>query len=128
MLKTKSLRNPAKQLLKLSARRAGSATDKYRIVDHTFDAVVVGAGFTKRWKTLRFSIFLGGAGLRAAMGLSEGGMKTGFNLHSFAKNQTYICSGGHKTVPNPIAHCRCARWHKCCAREHEPRRLALALL
>uniref|UniRef100_A0A1I8BJ47 succinate dehydrogenase n=1 Tax=Meloidogyne hapla TaxID=6305 RepID=A0A1I8BJ47_MELHA len=39
-----------------------SITTGYKIVDHTFDAVVVGAG---------------GAGLRAAMGLAEGGMKTG---------------------------------------------------
>jgi ribulose 1,5-bisphosphate synthetase/thiazole synthase len=39
-----------------------SITTGYKIIDHTFDAVVIGAG---------------GAGLRAAMGLAEGGMKTG---------------------------------------------------
>ena len=42
------------------AKKAGSA---YQIIDHTFDAVVVGAG---------------GAGLRAAMGLAETGFKTAY--------------------------------------------------
>lgn len=36
-------------------------TDKYVIIDHTYDAVVVGAG---------------GAGLRAAFGLAEKGFNT----------------------------------------------------
>ena len=48
-----------------AARRAFSSASTpgkaYPIVDHTFDAVVVGAG---------------GAGLRAAMGLAEHGLKT----------------------------------------------------
>ncbi len=38
-----------------------SSTKSYPIIDHTYDAVVVGAG---------------GAGLRAAMGLAENGFKT----------------------------------------------------
>lgn len=36
-------------------------TSKYQIIDHSYDAVVVGAG---------------GAGLRAALGLTEKGLKT----------------------------------------------------
>lgn len=39
----------------------GRLTDKYTVIDHTYDAVVVGAG---------------GAGLRAAFGLVEEGFKT----------------------------------------------------
>lgn len=39
----------------------GSITSKYPIIDHEYDAVVVGAG---------------GAGLRAAFGLAEAGLKT----------------------------------------------------
>jgi hypothetical protein len=41
--------------------KVGGGSKAYPIVDHTFDAVVVGAG---------------GAGLRAAMGLAEHGLKT----------------------------------------------------
>ena len=44
-----------------SAAKTGAGSKAYPIVDHTFDAVVVGAG---------------GAGLRAAMGLAESGLKT----------------------------------------------------
>lgn len=39
----------------------GHLTDKYTVIDHTYDAIVVGAG---------------GAGLRAAFGLVEEGFKT----------------------------------------------------
>lgn len=39
----------------------GYLTNKYTVIDHTYDAVVVGAG---------------GAGLRAAFGLVEEGFKT----------------------------------------------------
>jgi len=46
----------------LAARCASTSTrGKYTIVDHTYDAIVVGAG---------------GAGLRAAIGLSEAGLNT----------------------------------------------------
>lgn len=43
------------------AQRLYSTKGSYTIVDHDFDAIVVGAG---------------GAGLRAAVGLSEGGFNT----------------------------------------------------
>ena len=45
----------------LAARAFSSNGGSYPIIDHTYDAVVVGAG---------------GAGLRAAVGLSELGQKT----------------------------------------------------
>jgi hypothetical protein len=45
----------------LSSSSSGSEGSSYPVVDHTYDAVVVGAG---------------GAGLRAAIGLSEGGFST----------------------------------------------------
>ena len=41
----------------------GNLTSKYIIIDHTYDAIVVGAG---------------GAGLRAAFGLVEQGFKTAY--------------------------------------------------
>jgi alkyl hydroperoxide reductase subunit AhpF len=44
-----------------SARRAFATKPAYPIIDHQYDAIVVGAG---------------GAGLRAAVGLSEQGFKT----------------------------------------------------
>ena len=52
----------------------------YKIVDHTFDAVVIGAG---------------GAGLRAAMGLSEGGLKTAVITKLFpTRSHTVAAQGG----------------------------------
>jgi hypothetical protein len=45
----------------LSSSSSGSEGSSYPVIDHTYDAVVVGAG---------------GAGLRAAIGLSEGGFST----------------------------------------------------
>lgn len=56
---THSLSLSASSPLLSSVRDAGSSG--YTIIDHEFDAVVVGAG---------------GAGLRAAIGLSEHGLKT----------------------------------------------------
>jgi heterodisulfide reductase subunit A-like polyferredoxin len=44
-----------------SGRQLSTAGSAYPIIDHTFDALVVGAG---------------GAGLRASVGLSELGFKT----------------------------------------------------
>ncbi|KAK6061005.1 hypothetical protein COOONC_01333 [Cooperia oncophora] len=52
----------------------------YKVVDHAFDAVVVGAG---------------GAGLRAAMGLSEGGLKTAVITKIFpTRSHTVAAQGG----------------------------------
>lgn len=44
-----------------SSRGFGTSGQAYPIIDHTYDAIVVGAG---------------GGGLRAAVGLSESGLKT----------------------------------------------------
>jgi hypothetical protein len=81
------VKNPAKRLLKLSSRNAAGNTSNYNIVDHTFDALVVGAGKNNIFpiKIWHFLLNLGGAGLRAAMGLSEGGLKTGLYI-----NQIFI--------------------------------------
>lgn len=48
-------------LQKLFSAQSNVGGSKYTVVDHTYDAVVVGAG---------------GAGLRAAIGLSENGFNT----------------------------------------------------
>jgi len=75
-----------KPWLHLFARNAGTSSADYKIVDHTFDAVVVGAGFAVIFLYMILSHYnLGGAGLRAAMGLSEGGMKTGFSIWRCSK-------------------------------------------
>ncbi|CAP39299.1 Protein CBR-SDHA-1 [Caenorhabditis briggsae] len=53
---------------------------QYKVVDHAYDAVVVGAG---------------GAGLRAAMGLSEGGLKTAVITKLFpTRSHTVAAQGG----------------------------------
>ena len=55
-------------------------TDKYTVVDHTYDAVVVGAG---------------GAGLRAAMGCAEAGLKTACVTKLFpTRSHTVAAQGG----------------------------------
>ena len=57
-----------------------STKGDYTIVDHTYDAVVVGAG---------------GAGLRAAMGLSEAGFKTACVSKLFpTRSHTVAAQGG----------------------------------
>uniref|UniRef100_A0A0N4ZK49 Succinate dehydrogenase [ubiquinone] flavoprotein subunit, mitochondrial n=1 Tax=Parastrongyloides trichosuri TaxID=131310 RepID=A0A0N4ZK49_PARTI len=62
-----------------SSAKRGNISD-YKVIDHTFDAVVVGAG---------------GAGLRAAMGLSEGGMKTAVITKLFpTRSHTVAAQGG----------------------------------
>ena len=50
----------------------------YKIVDHEYDVVVLGAG---------------GSGLRAAVGLSEAGLKTACISKVFP-TRTYICCSG----------------------------------
>ncbi|CAD8136572.1 unnamed protein product [Paramecium pentaurelia] len=58
----------------------GHLTDKYTIIDHTYDAVVVGAG---------------GAGLRAAFGLVELGFKTACISKLFpTRSHTVAAQGG----------------------------------
>lgn len=58
----------------------GRLTDKYTVIDHTYDAVVVGAG---------------GAGLRAAFGLVEQGFKTACISKLFpTRSHTVAAQGG----------------------------------
>ena len=73
------------------AKSAG--TKSYPIVDHTFDAVVVGAG---------------GAGLRAAMGLAESGLKTACisklfptRSHTVAAQVRINCRARARRAPYP---------------------------
>lgn len=55
-------------------------TDKYRVIDHEYDAVVVGAG---------------GAGLRAAFGLAEAGFNTACISKLFpTRSHTVAAQGG----------------------------------
>jgi succinate dehydrogenase (ubiquinone) flavoprotein subunit len=63
-----------------SLRRLASTKQAYTVVDHQYDALVVGAG---------------GAGLRAAMGLSEGGFKTACITKLFpTRSHTVAAQGG----------------------------------
>merc|ERR1712193_251716 len=63
-----------------AAQRSLSSQNEYKVIDHTFDAVVVGAG---------------GAGLRAAFGLSEAGFKTACITKLFpTRSHTVAAQGG----------------------------------
>jgi succinate dehydrogenase (ubiquinone) flavoprotein subunit len=77
-----AVRSLASRTAPNTARRAVSTklTGDYTIVDHQYDAVVVGAG---------------GAGLRAAMGLSEAGFKTACVSKLFpTRSHTVAAQGG----------------------------------
>jgi len=64
----------------LSTASAVTTTGDYTVVDHVYDAVVVGAG---------------GSGLRAAMGLSEAGLKTACVTKLFpTRSHTVAAQGG----------------------------------
>lgn len=79
---SRSLRNSSQGAIKALTRAASSSThgNSYVTVDHEFDAVVVGAG---------------GAGLRAAMGLSEHGFKTACITKLFpTRSHTVAAQGG----------------------------------
>merc|ERR1711981_1061707 len=75
---------PAARIITHAPLRAKEAspllTDKYEVIDHEYDAVVVGAG---------------GAGLRAAMGLSEHGFNTACITKVFpTRSHTVAAQGG----------------------------------
>jgi len=64
----------------LGAGKTGRAFEGYRIVDHTYDVVVVGAG---------------GSGLRATMGAAEAGLKTACITKVFpTRSHTVAAQGG----------------------------------
>src|SRR3546814_14589341 len=59
-------------------------TDAYKIIDHTYDTVVVGAG---------------GSGLRATMGSAEAGLKTACITKVFpTRSHTVAAQGDRKSV------------------------------
>lgn len=63
-----------------SSKATSDLTSKYTVIDHEFDAVVVGAG---------------GAGLRAAMGCAEAGLKTACISKLFpTRSHTVAAQGG----------------------------------
>lgn len=65
---------------KADGKLAAALSSKYTIVDHEYDAVVVGAG---------------GAGLRAAMGCAEAGFKTACVTKLFpTRSHTVAAQGG----------------------------------
>ncbi|MFH4976329.1 hypothetical protein AB6A40_003038 [Gnathostoma spinigerum] len=71
-----------KRALSVSSTKSAKTSNiaDYKVVDHAFDAVVVGAG---------------GAGLRAAMGLSESGLKTAVVTKLFpTRSHTVAAQGG----------------------------------
>merc|ERR1719248_252805 len=70
----------ASRVLPRGARRFSQANQSYKIIDHEYDAVVVGAG---------------GAGLRAAFGLAEAGYKTACISKLFpTRSHTVAAQGG----------------------------------
>lgn len=98
------------------------STHKYPIIEHTYDAIVVGAG---------------GAGLRAAVGLAE----QGFNAaYAVCESQVAVTSDHtlssvsfrraliklllqmhHQTVSDTVTHRGCPRWHQCGIGQHDNR-------
>ena len=89
---------------------SAASPKKYTIIDHDYDAVVVGAG---------------GAGLRATMGLAESGFKTAcitkvspqnFYLKKIRKLLTNLHSFFFAliAISNSIPHRSSTRWSKCC--------------
>lgn len=83
------LRDTAKLVGRLVGQTRHYATHKYPIIDHTYDAVVVGAG---------------GAGLRAAVGLSEQGFNAACDFYS------PTCCQAYKPNMNPECCCVSARF------------------
>jgi succinate dehydrogenase (ubiquinone) flavoprotein subunit len=84
MLSSSARRVVARSVLQQSKRSLSttgtSLTGDYTVVDHTYDAVVVGAG---------------GSGLRAAMGLSEAGFSTACVSKLFpTRSHTVAAQGG----------------------------------
>lgn len=78
------------------AKRAFSTGSEYQIVDHTYDALVVGAG---------------GAGLRAAVGLVEAGFKTACISKLFPTRSHTVAAQGGINAALGNRHPDDWRWH-----------------
>ena len=95
------------------AKVSGDAISRqYPVVDHTYDAVVVGAG---------------GAGLRAAFGLVEEGFKTAVITKLFPTRSVHqlftLMRGSIKLqhVYHQVPHRGCSGWHQRGSRQHGAR-------
>lgn len=78
------------QVNRNNAKVSDSTSKVYPIVDHTFDAVVVGAG---------------GAGLRAAYGLVQEGFKTAVITKLFpTRSHTVAAQGGINAALGKLHH------------------------
>ena len=75
-----SSKNALKSTSSFSTKTSSPLSSQYTIIDHDFDAIVVGAG---------------GAGLRAAMGCAEAGFKTACITKLFpTRSHTVAAQGG----------------------------------
>ena len=91
-----SLRSFSASAVNKSDVKQGNIAE-YKVFDHAYDAVVVGAGasFSVLMVVMRICLWSGGAGLRAAMGLSEGGLKTAVITKLFpTRSHTVAAQGG----------------------------------
>ena len=94
------------------AQTSSGVSREYPVVDHTYDAVVVGAG---------------GAGLRAAFGLVQ--VRSHSCMieldHPASSSHAFIGRlqnrSDHQIVPHPKSHRCCSRWHQCCLGQHGAR-------
>lgn len=95
-----------------TSAHAAAAKPAYQIFDHEFDAVVVGAG---------------GAGLRAAMGLSEMGIKTAYvpqplrfaACRALPHTKFFSLLQVHnEAVPDAVPHSRCSGGYQRCPGQH----------
>ena len=94
-----SVRSLAQRTFASGVRRFSSAAKPaYNVVDHQYDAVVVGAG---------------GAGLRAAIGLAEAGLKTACVSKLFpTRSHTVAAQGGINAALGNMSEDDW-RWHMC---------------
>lgn len=98
MIRTRRLHTAVSRFASSVARdiKAGSLKSTYQIVDHEYDAVVVGAG---------------GAGLRAAFGLAQNGFKTACVSKLFpTRSHTVAAQGGINAALGNM-HTDDWRWH-----------------
>ena len=79
-----------------AGKSSGALTSKYTVIDHEYDAVVVGAG---------------GAGLRAAMGLAEKGFKTACVTKLFPTISHTVAAQGGINAALGNMHEDDWRWH-----------------